>query len=558
MPVLPSGRVVGIMSERARFHAARLKLRVTDSTPHHQLYPLVDILLEQTRDANAASQSYGFSGYTLADLNWINQWEERDRRFFLSWIRETSQVRTIEQARCRLLVEKAIPREQVHAYPARLYSQLKRRIEVMPMRRASALQWQRTLLNMKREGVRREELDWSGVIDFLARQPKDVAIDKAVVLGAIDFSAIQPRLSNELECDHGCHLPLREVAKKLAAYQLKLAGYPVGEMDVGVVRYCTTSPKYCIGRIWPGGRALCGAEAQRWFVLGPYGQALGHPDDRARTFFVSLQEAQQVANQHAVQSHRLRCDLTYRARYEYMSLHGGEDYREWLVTLPDYHRSHFTGHFYERNILLHIRSKVRQASDGSRVLFIEELQSDWHQAAARYGLRGGVPLAPFRREWASLALKLMLLHVVETGLDGIAWADAAVHELRYDKVLTPLRRLYDEELPGMLNRLAKPWQVQVERGRFDTRSPWLHAVRSKDSWKVEGGAGKFVTRARYNKHEALALIERHSKAVTLSLPMLRLPEGMRRHITEHGLPLFGEQLENVSSPGADERTTDSN
>ena len=558
MPVLPSGRFVGIMPERARFHATRLKLRVTESTPHHQLYPLVDILLEQPRGTSASSQSYGFSGHTLADLNWINQWEERDCRFFLTWIREASQVRTIEQARRRLLVEKAVPREQIHAYPERLYSLLRYRVETLSLQRASAGQWQRTLLNMKRDGVRREELDWSGVIDFLARQPKGVTIDKAVVLGAIDFSAIHPRLSNELECDHGCRLPLREVTKKLLAYQLKMAGYPVGERDVGVVRYCTTSPKYCIGRIWPGARSLCGAEAQRWFVLGPYAQALGHPDERTRTFFASLQEAQQVATRHALQSHRLRCDLTYRGRYEYMSLHGGEDYREWLVTLPDYHRSHFTGHFYERNILLHIRSKVRRTGDGRRVLFIEELQSDWHQAAARYGLRGGIPLAPFRREWASLALKLMLLHVVEAGLDGIAWANAAVHELRYDKVLTPLRRLYDEELPCLLNRLAKPWRVQVERGQFDTRSPWLHAVRSKGCWKVEGGAGKFATRARYNKHEALALIARHSKAVTLSLPMLLLPEGMRRHIAKHGLPLFGEQLDHVPPPATDGRTTERN
>lgn len=545
------------MSERARLHAARLKLRVTEATPHHQLYPLVDILTEQPQGAHGSDKSYGFSGYTLADMNWIKHWEERDSHFFLEWIREPQQVRTIEQARRRLLVEKTVPKEQAHAYPARLFSLLHRRVSALPMRRATAGQWQRTLLNMKRDGIRREELDWSGVIDFLARQPKEVAIDKGLVLGAIDFSAIQPRLSNELECDRGCRLPFGEVAQRVAAYQLQLAGYAVAEKDIGVVRYSSRSSNYRIGRVWPSGRALCGVEQQRWFVLGPYGQAIGHPDDKSPRFFASSQEAQQVANQHALRSYRLRCDLTYRAHYEYMTLHGGEEYREWLVTLPDYHRSHFTGHFYERNILLHIRSKVRRARDGSRVLFIEELQSDWHQAAARYGLRGGIPPAPFRREWASLALKLMLLHVVESGLDGIAWADAAVHELRYDKVLTPLRRLYDEALPRTLNRLAKSWQVRVGRGEFDTRRPWLHAVRSKDCWKVEGGAGRFATRARYNKHEALALIERHSKAVTLSLPMLLLPEGMRRHIAEHGLPLFGEQLEAVPLSAAEQRITDS-
>ena len=557
MPVLPSGRYVGIMSERARFHAARQNLRVTENTPHHQLYPLIDILTERKRDEHDSSNRYGFSGYTLADLNRTLQWDETDSRFFFAWLREPSQVRTIEQARHRLLVEKSVPKERVYAYPSRLYSLLQYRVETLPLRRATAAQWQRTLLNMKRTGVRREELDWSGIIDFLTRQPKEVMIEKSVVLGVIDFSAIQPRLCNELECEQGCRLEFTDMAQKLATYELRLAGYAVGDTDIGVLRYRSGGPKYRIGRIWPSARALAGLDAQYWFVLGPYGQAITRPEKKAHTFFATAEEAKQVARQHALRTHRLRCELNYRAQYEYMSLHGGEEYREWLVTLPDYHRSHFSGHFHERNILLHIRTKIRRTVDGSQVLFIEELQSDWHQAAARYGLRSGIPLAPFRREWAGLAIKLMLLHAVEKGLDGIAWADSSVQELRYDKVLTPLRRLYDEELPCLLNRLARPWQAGVERGRFATRSPWLHAARSKDSWKVEGGAGKFATRARYNKQQALALIERHSKAVTLELPMLLLPGGMRDYIARHGLPLFGEQLIHLSAKVVPQRSPES-
>ena len=250
----------------------------------------------------------------------------------------------------------------------------------------------------------------------------------------------------------------------------------------------------------------------------------------------------QAAENHARQSHRLRPQLTYSKTYEYMSLHGGEEYREWLVTLPDYHRSHFTAHYHERNILLHIRTKIRETRDGSRVLFIEELQSDWQQAVASYGLASGVPLAPFRKEWASLAIKLMLMHVAKSGLDGIAWADASVHEMRYDRPMTALQRLYDQELPRLLNRLGKPWQAKHGKAEFETRSPWLHAARCNECWKVEGGAGKFSTRPRYDKQQAIEIIERHSKALSLNLSMLRLPEAMRRDINEHGLPLFGEQI----------------
>lgn len=532
MPVLPSGRVVGMLADRARYHAARLGLRVTPRTPHADLYPLVDILIEPPGGGRALV----FSGHTLAERDWIDAWGERDAAAFLAWLGETPQVRAIERARRRLLAEDGPPREQVQSYPEHLYSLLRRRLEALPLARASARQWRRTLLNLRQDGVRREELDWSGVLEFLARFSEEAVVDRADVLGAIDLAPVRPRMSCELECDHGCDLPFREVAEKTTAATLRRLGYPVAAGDVGVVRDRCDGPDYRIGTIWPCGRPLKGDRPDRWFALGPGGQPLA---ERARLLFGSRREARRVAHRHALRKARLQCDLRYSHRYEYMTLHGGGDYREWLVTLPEYPRSYFNGHFHERNILLHLRTKVREGHDGARVLFVEEIQSDWHQALARYGACSGIPVAPFRREWVGLAVKLMLLHVAETGLDGIAWADAAVHELRYDQSLARLRRLYDQELPRALQRLARPWGGRLGSGRFDTRVPWLHATRCRESWKVQGGAGKFVTRARYGKQEAQAVIARHSPTVTLELPRLLLPEPMRRHIVEHGLPLFG-------------------
>lgn len=541
MPQLPSGRYVEIMSERARYHARRLKLRVTATTPHQQLYPLVDILIEPENSSLGCRGCATFSGRTLADRNWINQWPEGDRRFFLNWLGEKSQVRTIEQARNRLLAERCTPREELHDYPQRLYSQLRRRIESHKMARASVQQWRRTLLNMRRDGIRREELDWSGLPQFLSRQPANVVITKEELLAAIDFSHIRPQLSNELECDGHSHLPFDEVAQRIPAYQLQMAGFTVDDNDICVVRYHHSSHGYRLGHLRPHGRSLSAAAQPRWFVLAPYGSLVADPHT-ASPIFPSSERARQAADDHARANHRLRPQQLYSNTYEYMSLQGGEEYREWLVTLPDYHRSHFTAHYHERNILLHIRTKVRQSEQGDRVLFIEELQSDWQQALARYGLRSGIPIAPFRKEWASLALKLMLLHVARSGLDGIAWTDAAVHQLRYDRPMRALQHLYDHEVPRLLTRLGRPWQLQVEHAGFRTRSPWLHAARCNECWKVEGGAGKFSTRPRYDKQQALAVIERHSRALTLDLPIVRLPAAMKQQIAEQGLPLFGETL----------------
>ncbi len=534
MPQLPSGRYVDIMAERARYHARRRGLRIHAGTPHQQLYPLIDILVDPTHNSHGCRGCTTFSGYTLADRAWINEWQEGDRRFFLDWLREESQVRAIEQARTRLLAERATTHEELHDYPSRLYSSLRRRIEALPQPRATAEQWRHTLNNMCRKGLRREELEWARLPEFLDAHDEG-RVDREALLDAIDLDRIVPRLSNELECESDPHLPFTEQAQRIPAYQLRMAGYSLADDDVGVVRLQCVEPHYRVGVIRPGGRSL---EAKHWFVLGPYGKPL-HDDVRGTPLFSGREAAVRAAEIHARRSHRLRPGVDYSRTYEYMSLYGGEDYREWLVTLPDYHRSHFTAHYHERNILLHIRTKIRESVDGTRVLFVEELQSDWHQALARHGSRVGIPPAPFRREWAALGLKLMLMHVVDQGLDGIAWADAAVHELRYDREMVPLERLYDRDVPNILKRLGRPWGAKLGRARFDTRSPWLHAARCNECWKVEGGAGKFSTRPRYDKQEALALIERHSKAMSLELPLLRLSETMRRHIAERGLPLFG-------------------
>ena len=46
------------------------------------------------------------------------------------------------------------------------------------------------------------------------------------------------------------------------------------------------------------------------------------------------------------------------------------------------------GHFDETNVLAHIRMNDRTDADGKKVLFIEEIQSDWHQAGRKKGYAG--------------------------------------------------------------------------------------------------------------------------------------------------------------------------
>jgi len=105
------------------------------------------------------------------------------------------------------------------------------------------------------------------------------------------------------------------------------------------------------------------------------------------------------------------------AKFGDYTVPGGQNYRELLLTMPNdasrlraegdrigrvadptpeevetFRRANRAGadeyrssHFDQPNILTHVRFNERVDSDGNKVLFIEEIQSDWHQAGREQG-----------------------------------------------------------------------------------------------------------------------------------------------------------------------------
>lgn len=152
-------------------------------------------------------------------------------------------------------------------------------------------------------------------------------------------------------------------------------------------------------------------------------------------------------------------------KFEDYQLPGGENYRELLLTLPKrpfndvdipgrgiVETANFrSSHFDEPNVLAHVRFNDRVDADGKKVLFLEEVQSDWHQKGRREGYQPdrssppgwstpndsraqgkGVPDAPFKSTWHELALKRMLRYAAENGYDKVAWTTGEQQAERYD------------------------------------------------------------------------------------------------------------------------------
>jgi hypothetical protein len=152
-------------------------------------------------------------------------------------------------------------------------------------------------------------------------------------------------------------------------------------------------------------------------------------------------------------------------------------------------KTYRSSHFNQPNILAHMRVNDR-VIDGKKTLFVEEIQSDWHQAGrekgyageasrnaekefeqysqelatkynlnpdqnlsmyatmkgmqpeevARYdqlqsawvGSKGGVPDAPFKTSWHELSLKRAIQEASEKGYDQIAFTTGKTQAERYD------------------------------------------------------------------------------------------------------------------------------
>jgi len=136
-------------------------------------------------------------------------------------------------------------------------------------------------------------------------------------------------------------------------------------------------------------------------------------------------------------------------------------------------KDYFGSHFDQPNVLAHMRVNDRVDADGKKVLFVEEVQSDWHQAGRKQGyktklskeetaelkdlrkkeldgdgllfsddadrltelekkIESGVPDAPFKTTWHELAMKRAIQLASEGGYDRVAFTTGKTQAARYD------------------------------------------------------------------------------------------------------------------------------
>jgi len=126
------------------------------------------------------------------------------------------------------------------------------------------------------------------------------------------------------------------------------------------------------------------------------------------------------------------------AKWEGSTQNGGANYKEYLLRLPPKGENRFgevrlenpkiyqkgkdfqyKTHFDEFNPLFHIRTKDRISSDGRKILYVEELQSDWGQRGAGRGFKlEGSKLKQAEKELKDVQKQILDLKKGGVQLDG--------------------------------------------------------------------------------------------------------------------------------------------
>ena len=394
-----------------------------------------------------------------------------------------------------------------------------------------AVQTAQTLESWAKKGlIKSEELEWSGVVDWLNEQKGKVT--KEAVLDYIKLNNVQVE---EVFKTNESELPSAEEA----AYGLFLDNFDLEE-------YLYESIVEESEKIWedPEHRAWKFLDAKEEYLDSANGDV-----DEAKELFgddvygleagvVLGDEVTEEATSEAwsdvkddyisqVQAGETSVDLDdlSEIKYESLKLEGGKDYKELLLKLPE--GEFKSAHWDELGVLAHVRFDTRENADGNRTLHMAEFQSDWHQEGRKEGYRvpyereelsivdpksvdetplekgvywyikaqdqqyqvarsdqktakdaleyvlknkfkeGRVPDAPFKKTWPLLVLKRMARYAAENDFDTLSWDTGKTSADRYDLRKYIDTVMYATDGSGVLKAFDSDGKVIFEEKRIN-------------------------------------------------------------------------------------------
>jgi hypothetical protein len=322
------------------------------------------------------------------------------------------------------------------------YSALKGAVEAAPIQKGTGEQWAGTIRNTP--GVKQEELGWTGFNEFLKSKP---SVTKQEASDFLEANKVD--IQEVVKGDYNAE----DVARRI------MAGEQPTEQMQQLVGHFDRNPN-------------SGTKFSQYQLPG---------GENYRELLLTLPR-KQMSDREA-----LKLGGFDDAAYDRMAAHNDGTLES---TLNHYRKrgsdTFQSSHYDEPNILAHVRFNDRVDASGKKTLFLEEIQSDWHQKGRKEGYvateqqkmaasdqikairqqqqdlirgrapteeiqkqwdaldakaaelgkvasgTGRIPDAPFKTSWPELSLKRMIKYAVDNGYDSVSWTPGKVQAERYD------------------------------------------------------------------------------------------------------------------------------
>jgi len=407
-------------------------------------------------------------------------------------------------------------------------------LEAHRAEKASPEQWYSRISNLTTKGLREEELELS-------------------------------QLAAEIDCDSSAAVTGDALFSCLSYDALRLSILPVVRVAGNQLRFEKVPANAAVKRIKPKLKAGLVTHPQwrdrvlgYWVDVVDWGDLLGPeqgwmaftyrgipvvPHGNPSGLCATATEAATLANNHA---QKVFPKLTAKGKWSRYRLTGGEQYREWLVTLPYYAPSFFSSHFDHRNVLLHVRCDMREDADDERVLVLQEVQSDWAQKARRFlqdeDSAQPIPVPPWLKEWPALALKLMLLHAAQQGATALAWTHGKVQVERYKGLgEVGLLELYDRTLPAEATRILRPYGKRCES--VEVFQPANFYIEPAEIGYEVFDEERCLLGAAATWSEAQALLPDGAHEVLKAMHGIKLDDALRKAVLAKGFYAWGAGIQ---------------
>ena len=381
--------------------------------------------------------------------------------------------------------------DEVTAPAPVFFSAVSNAVDALPMEKGSAQQMRAMIA--KSEGVKPEEMAWTGLDDFLKGKKSVTKAEVQEYMQANEVKIEEVTLPRNrdvgIKSSEDYRAELEEMSdERLAQEAVNEFGFDLEEVltditDGGQDEYINDLV-YAFSETL-GGRGL--DDAGRLEDRTKFGEYTLPGGENYREVLLTLPETRGTTISDAEKA-RLE-ELTDKRIAD--SLDGLTDAeRDEYITLVGKRedRGQFRSpHFDEPNVLAHMRLNDRAGPNGEKILFIEEIQSDWHQKGRKQGYLTkndavvksliaekdlilkratrnpadgsmtilpqdldrynelvsqieprlpasikAVPDAPLKKTWHEMSFRRVARMAAEEGYDAIAWTPGKVQAERYD------------------------------------------------------------------------------------------------------------------------------